>query len=305
MHLFAGIGGGLYADLILGHTPVCAIEIDPYCCQVLRERRDEGWFPGLTIHEGDVREFDFSPWSGKVDCIAAGFPCQDISVAGRGVGIEGERSGLWREVVWGIRSLRPRYAFLENSPAITCRGLDVVLGGLASLGYDAEWTVLGAEDIGAGHKRERWWCLAYLDGLREQQSSRSLKDEREWDQYDVSETTDTDSVQLRKQPGWECRKGWTEETTKFERKAEETPNSLFDRLQESVQRGWISETDGEAIQAVARYCGTPSWNPINSDLLRMVYGLPNKGNRIKGLGNAQVPLQAAAAWVILGGPVPW
>ena len=77
LHLFAGIGGGLLADLILGHEPVCAVEIDPYCCAVLRDRRGEGWFPDLHVHEGDVRLWDPSPWAGGVDCIAAGFPCQD------------------------------------------------------------------------------------------------------------------------------------------------------------------------------------------------------------------------------------
>lgn len=161
MHLFAGAGGGLLADLILGHQPVCAVEWDPYACRVLRERAADGWFPGLYVHEGDVQLFDPSQWTGRVDCIHAGFPCADISVAGSGAGIEGEHSGLWREVVRIAGVVRPGYLFLENSPAITSRGLGTILGDLAALGYDAQWTVLGASDVGAPHIRKRWWCLAW------------------------------------------------------------------------------------------------------------------------------------------------
>ena len=85
MHLFAGIGGGLLADRILGHTPLVAVEWEPYACQVLRERVADGWFPGMHVWEGDVQLFDPSEYTGRVDCIHAGFPCQDISVAGKQV----------------------------------------------------------------------------------------------------------------------------------------------------------------------------------------------------------------------------
>jgi DNA (cytosine-5)-methyltransferase 1 len=100
MHLFAGHGGGLLADLILGHRPIAAVEWDGYACQVLRERAADGWFPGLRVHEGDISLFDPSEYTGIVDCIHAGFPCQDISVAGKQAGVsEGTRSGLYREVL--------------------------------------------------------------------------------------------------------------------------------------------------------------------------------------------------------------
>ncbi len=100
MHLFAGGGGGLLADLILGHTPIVAVEWDKNACRVLRDRAADGWFPGLHVYEGDVRVFDPSDYAGRVDCIAAGFPCQDISVAGSQLGVgEGRRSGLYREVL--------------------------------------------------------------------------------------------------------------------------------------------------------------------------------------------------------------
>lgn len=119
MHLFAGAGGGLLGDLILGHEPIVAVEWDGYCCNVLRERAADGWFPGLHVWEGDVRLFDPSEYAGKVDCIHAGFPCQDLSVAGNQAGLGADtRSGLYREVLRIAGVVRPRYLFLENVAAI-------------------------------------------------------------------------------------------------------------------------------------------------------------------------------------------
>ena len=162
MHLFAGAGGGLLGDLILGHEPIIAVEWDRYACQVLRERAADGWFPGLQVWEGDVRLFDPSEYAGKVDCIHAGFPCQDISVAGKQAGVgEETRSGLYREVLRISRVVRPRYLFLENVSAIVTNGLGTVLGDLAALGYDSEWLCLRASDCGANHHRDRWWLLAH------------------------------------------------------------------------------------------------------------------------------------------------
>ena len=160
-HLFAGMGGGLLADLILGHMPVFAVEWDAYCCQVLRERRDDGWFPGLHVHETDIRLFDPSIYTGKVDCLAGGFPCQDLSVAGKQGGLgEGTRSGLYREVLRIAGVVRPRFLFMENVSAILSNGLGTVLGDLAALGYDCRWLCIRASDVGAPHHRDRWFCLA-------------------------------------------------------------------------------------------------------------------------------------------------
>ena len=161
MHLFAGVGGGLLADLILGHTPVVAVEWDGYACQVLRERAADGWFPDLRVWEGDVRLFDPSEYAGKVDCIHAGFPCQDISVAGKQAGVsDGTRSGLYREVLRIAGVVRPKQLFLENVSAIISNGLGTVLGDLAALGYDTRWLCIRASDVGAPHHRDRWFLLS-------------------------------------------------------------------------------------------------------------------------------------------------
>ena len=157
--LFAGAGGGILGGHLLGWRTVCAVERDPYAASVLCARQNEGSLPPFPIWD-DVRTFDGRPWRGFVDVVSGGFPCQDISSAGNGAGITGERSGLWREMARIVGEVRPRFVFVENSPMLTSRGLGTVLGDLASLGYDARWGVLGAHDVGAPHKRDRIWLVA-------------------------------------------------------------------------------------------------------------------------------------------------
>jgi len=180
MHLFAGAGGGLLADLILGHQPIVAVEWDKYACKVLRERSNDGWFPGLHVWEGDVRLFDPSEYTGKVDCIHAGFPCTDISTAGKqeGVGVD-TRSGLYREALRVTSIVRPKFLFLENVAAILHNGLGTVLGDLAALGYDCKWTCIRASDVGASHERDRWWLLANTNGSRCEERELSIGTQKE------------------------------------------------------------------------------------------------------------------------------
>lgn len=132
-------------------------EINPYCQRVLEKH----WPDVLRVP--DVRHVgaESVPY---VDVICGGFPCQDISVAGKGAGIAGERSGLWHEYARVIRELRPRYVIVENVSALLLRGLRVVLASLADAGFDAEWTTLRASDFGAPHPRDRLWLVAYPTG---------------------------------------------------------------------------------------------------------------------------------------------
>jgi DNA (cytosine-5)-methyltransferase 1 len=119
-------------------------------------------WPGVPCYP-DVRELraaDVEP----VDVLCGGFPCQDISLAGKGAGIDGARSGLWAEYARLIGELRPRYVIVENVPALLGRGLGRVLGDLAALGYDAEWDCLPASAFGAPHRRDRVWLVAYPQG---------------------------------------------------------------------------------------------------------------------------------------------
>lgn len=275
LHLFAGAGGGLLADLILGHTPVCAVEWDAYCCRVLRERIADGWFPGLHVHEGDIRLFDPSDWTKRVDCIHAGFPCQDISAAGTGAGITGSRSGLVSEVFRAIDIIRPRYVFLENSPRIRTRGRHVVIGELVAHGYAWRDGKLAASDVGAPHKRERWWCLAAdIDTMRELQPEGRKQNVRRWINHGA-EKKNANAVRER------------------------SPNSSGGAA-ELARSTWRSADLGSR-----KITGTPTtpWFATEPDLERLVYGMADGmvPAAVKALGNGQVPLQAATAWKILMG----
>ena len=184
--LFAGAGGGILAGHLLGWRTVAAVEIEDYPRRVLLQRQADGFLPRFPIWD-DIRTFDGKPWRGKVDVVTGGFPCQDISAAGKGVGLDGERSGLWGEMARVICEVRPSYAFIENSPMLTIRGLDRVLWDLASMGFDANWGVLGADDVGAKHKRDRIWVVAYTNHTerrRELRGFRGLqKCIKEWDTH--------------------------------------------------------------------------------------------------------------------------
>jgi len=146
--------------LLLGHQPVCAVEIDTYRQQVLSARQKDGIFSWFPIFD-DVREFDGTKWRGLVDVVCAGFPCQPFSVAGKQRGDDDERN-MWPETIRIIREVGPGLCLLENVPGLVSSGyIGTVLGDLADAGYDAEWDIVSAADVGAPHLRKRLWILAY------------------------------------------------------------------------------------------------------------------------------------------------
>lgn len=169
--LFAGAGGGLLGGHLLGWRTMCAVEWDAYAASILVARQNDGCLPSFPIWD-DVQTFDGRPWRGIVDVISGGFPCQDISSAGRGAGIDGERSGMWRHMARIIREVRPKFVFVENSPLLVSRGLNRVLGDLAKMGFNAKWGVLGAGHIGGPHQRNRIWIVAIHSDCQRLQASK-------------------------------------------------------------------------------------------------------------------------------------
>lgn len=177
LSLCAG-GGGADLGLLLavpGLVTVCFVEIEARACAVLVERMEEGALAPAPVWT-DLRTFDGRPFRGAVDLVTAGFPCQNVSHLGDRAGVVvGGKSSLWSHVARVVREVRPRLVLLENVADITVRGIDTVLGDLACLGYDAEWCVLSAAEIGGPHIRERWFALAYAHG---QQGGPGLPDGR-------------------------------------------------------------------------------------------------------------------------------
>ncbi|MEV8056546.1 DNA cytosine methyltransferase [Streptomyces antimycoticus] len=155
LELCAGYGGiGLAVEPLVGDKVTHVAEVTKHACKILEER-----FPGAE-NIGDVTGYDWTHLTDRVDIITAGFPCQDISNAGKREGIHGKRSGIWKHVAEAVGALRPRLVFLENVAVIRTRGLDVVAEDLAEVGYDLRWTTLRASDVGAAHHRNRWFGLA-------------------------------------------------------------------------------------------------------------------------------------------------
>jgi DNA (cytosine-5)-methyltransferase 1 len=254
--LFAGAGGGILGGHLLGWRTVCAVEWEPYPASVLCARQNDGLLQTFPIWD-DVQTFDGQPWAGIVDVVSGGFPCQDISAAGKGTGIDGERSGMWKEMARIICEVRPRYVFVENSPMLTSRGLGTVLGDLASMGFDARWGVLGAADVGANHQRDRIWIVAKWGGqLSHTQHNRI----RRWEQQQESiEKTSMDESSIK-----------------------------------GLERYW--KYSGK--QEIPKF-GNSSWWEIEPNFSRVANDVPARVDRLKAIGNGQVPLCAATAWRVL------
>jgi len=223
---------------LLGWRTVCAVELDAYCRRVLLARQRDGFLPRFPIWD-DVQTFDGRPWRGSVDVVSGGFPCQDISVGNQnGAGINGPRSGLWKEMRRIICEVRPCNVFVENSPNLINRGIGVVLRDLAQMGYDAQWGVLGSCDTGGNNKRLRIWIAAHLADTNNQRH------------------------------------------TGAERKSCTSPQG---------------QSYGYATKC--------SWWRSEPDVQRVASRMADRRNRLKAIGNGQVPAVVALAWRLLGGPV--
>lgn len=186
--LFSGIGGFDLGFERAGIKTAWQVEINPYCRRVLEKHfPDANRFDDIGECFGQHAAFAESrrDYLRAVDVVSGGFPCQDISNAGKRAGIDGDRSGLWREYARIICELRPRYVVVENVAALLHRGMERVLADLAACGYDAEWQSIRASDVGAPHRRERIWIVAYPNG-REQGRRIFPKPRTDWRDADVA-----------------------------------------------------------------------------------------------------------------------
>jgi len=268
--LFAGAGGGILGGHLLGWRTVCAVEWEAYPACVLAARQNDGLLPPFPIWD-DVQTFDGKPWRGFVDVVSGGFPCQDISSAGKGAGIEGERSSMWKQMARIIGEVRPKYAFVENSPMLTSRGLGTVLGDLASLGFDAEWGVLSAADVGANHKRDRIWILAHSNLSQCQRGGISSR--------------------IHKKNTIFSGRSSNEEMAHS--------SSIRQQGQGQYEQPIYSAQNCQRKTNYAESVGASDIWKTEPDVGRVADGVAARVDRLKAIGNGQVPLCAATAWRLL------
>jgi len=303
--LFSGIGGIELGFEREGFETKWFIENNEYCQAVLRKT-----FPNIPIY-GDISTVDFTRLE-SVDILTGGFPCQDISCANpRGEGITGERSGLWSYYKETIRVLRPRYAVIENVPNLANKGLNVVLGDLAEIGYDAEWEIISAREVGARHLRRRLFIVAYPNCEPQYVRADEERGERrdESAQFDIaasnSDVPNTDKLNGNdgEYAASEILRGRPEKTElSGGKKGVAKPHTarlqghgrsfgsareLFTtevclqlrELQEQNMRGiWRADPADEPCE----------WS-AQSRVGRVVNGIPQRVDRLKCLGNAVVP----------------
>jgi len=316
-HLFAGAGGGILADLLLGHDVIGACEIEKYPRDVLLARQQDGILPSFPIWD-DVCTLDGNPWRGSVDILCGGFPCQDISAAGKGAGISGERSGLWKEYARLIGEMRPQFVFAENSPLLRTRGLGVVLEDLAALGYNARWGVLGARDVGAPHKRDRMWVLAWRrndtntsserwDNRSNHREERCFLHNKDWNATQDKPEGDKRvgrSSEVSSDVAYSSSKGlqgawWHTDPAELADSLCERGEGHWNELgiaQEVRQGGQNLPSNGDTRDTRNQNHQVSTTEPLVG---RVANGVADRVHRLKAIGNGQTPQCAALAFSIL------
>jgi DNA (cytosine-5)-methyltransferase 1 len=295
LDLFSGIGGITLA-LAPWVRPVTYCENDRYCQAVLLSRMADGELPWAPIWD-DVRTL-LGVVSKPVDIIYGGFPCQDISVAGNGRGLEGERSGLVNEIFRLVDEISPSFIFLENVPAIRTRGAEQVGKELSGRGYDCRWDVVSAAEVGAPHLRKRWFLLAHANGqpVRDESGRRAGSIGQSATQlgFDGASRPLADAGGARCGQGESGASGPLRDETR-RAKSERLGGDVADPVRAgSPRRGSFENGTNRGSQR-----GKPSasgWWATEPNVGRVAHGIPHRVDRIRGLGNAVVPAQAREAF---------
>jgi DNA (cytosine-5)-methyltransferase 1 len=291
LDLFSGIGG-ISEALHPWVTPTAYCERDRYAQATLLDRMANGEIPIAPIWD------DVTTLTGKhlpsIDMVFGGFPCQDLSSAGRGAGLEqGSRSGLFFQITRLTNEIRPAFLFLENVPAIRTRGLSRVLSELTALRYDCRWTVISAADVGAPHLRKRWFLLA-----KNRDTTSVLREAFEWREQNRNyerpqDVAHTGSVTVWQQPGWRQWKAGSK-TTVIESDGSDVSDS--EGIGSDERTRWIEEPQGTPKDPFSK-----SWWATEPRIRRVADGVPHRVDRLRCLGNSVVPAQARAGFKILAG----
>lgn len=260
--LFSGIGGfELGLERAIPSETIWQVEQDKFCQSILKKH-----WPKAKIYN-DVRNITKDNVE-PVDILCGGFPCQDISVAGKTKGLKGEKSGLWWEMWRIISELRPRIIVLENVSNVLRLGGPEVLGSLAKIGYDAEWTTIRASDFGACHRRERWFCVAYPNGERckKQFFTGPIEKKRQYTQSSSKDLYVTDSNSRSRTKQYTDTGGME----KIRKSTIQHRDFYFEKNWSDTRNYWQK-------------------NPPESPFCSVDDGIPQRVARLKALGNAIVP----------------
>ena len=274
--LFAGIGGFDLAARWMGWETAWVSEIDPYASAVLKKHWPNA--PNL----GDITKITRPP---TVDILCGGFPCQDISLAGKGEGIGGARSGLWKHYARLIEEIRPKYVVAENVSALKSRGLDVVLQDLMALGYDAEWHCIPAAYVGAPHRRDRIWIIATPADAASVYRPPFLGGEPYGDHAGTGEVADTNVTGLEGRFGQGVRECAGQLTARTSSPCRTAPD-VSDTHNEGEPGSAINDGEGSGLSESA---GGHGWWSVEPDVGRVAHGVPRRVDRLRCLGNAIVP----------------
>ena len=301
LHLFAGAGGGILGGMLLGHTPVCAVELDAYCRKVLQARQADGWLPQFPIYE-DVRKFDGTAWRGRVDVVAGGFPCQPWSQAGKHKGADDPRH-LWPDMARIVEEVRPTYVFAEN---VSLAALQEPWRDLRGLGYRVPPALcVAASDVGAPHLRKRWWMLgADTDSGRRQEQRKpepagqqgARGDEPDGLRAGVeldSAPADADSGSIRDDQQRDGRQGPGLQDQGHPQLGHDGVSRAMADADDAGLEQQRRPIAGRAEYAPTELC---SWWQAEPPVGRVVDGMANRVGQLRALGNGQVPMAAATAW---------
>jgi DNA (cytosine-5)-methyltransferase 1 len=292
LSLFTGAGGGVLGTKLLGWKSVGYVEWDKYCQQVLAQRIEDGFLDEAPIF-GDIDHFIESgaskKYQGFVDVVTAGFPCQPFSVAGKGRGEKDERN-KWPQTIECIRDVRPRYALLENVPGLLNSGyFGEILTSLAEAGFDARWCVLGADDVGAPHRRKRLWILAYPHGKRLEEHGHGKATHAFSASKDVQDPERSGCLHREHEKG---RIQVREQRESSSRGGERVSGDSPDVADSGSSRLAYPSTERSRDDR-------GDWWSTEPDVGRVAHGVASRVDRLKALGNGQVPAVAATAWTIL------
>jgi len=286
--LFAGAGGGLLAASQLGWRTRCAVEIDPYARKCLLARQRDGVLEQFPIWD-NITTFNGNHWRGSIDIVSGGFPCQDISSAGRGAGIEGKKSGLWKHMARIVGEVRPDFVWVENSPLLVVRGLGTVIGDLSALGYDCRWGIVGAHHAGANHQRDRIWIIGKMADTKKLFSNGG---------------NDYPKISLEQQTQPELgNSGWQENVAhadSAQRKGGELSGRAQSKNTNSGFSGWweAEPNVGRVVDGLAARLDESRTDLIHRDS-KLETVVPNRAKRLKAIGNGQVPAAMMIAWKTL------